>query len=59
VRLSPSDRLVLAGFGVVAGGAAAWFAWRLIRRGELMVGISVSGLAAVGTLALWSAVTGR
>jgi hypothetical protein len=58
-RLSTSDRLTLAFFGVVVGGAAAWFAWRLIRRGELMIGVNVSGLAVVGALVLWSAVTGR
>jgi hypothetical protein len=44
---------------VSVGGGAAWFAWRLIRRGELMIGIAVSGLAVVGALALWSAATGR
>jgi hypothetical protein len=59
VRLSTPHRLALAFFGVVVGGAAAWFAWRLTRRGELMIGISVSGLAAVGALALWSAISER
>jgi hypothetical protein len=61
VRLSTAERLALLAFGegVVVGGAAAWFAWRLIRRGERIVGISVAGLAGTGALALWSAVTGR
>jgi hypothetical protein len=52
VRLSPSDRLTLAFFGIVVGSAAAWFAWRLVSRGELLVGLGVSGLAGVGVLAL-------
>ena len=34
----------------MVGGAAAWFAWRLMRRGEQMVGISVAGLAGMGAL---------
>lgn len=59
VRLSPSERLALAFFGVVVGGTAAWFAWWLVQRGEVLIGVSVSGLAAVGALALWSAIHGR
>jgi hypothetical protein len=59
VRVSPSDRLALAFSGAVIGGAAAWCAWWLVGRGELLVGVSVAGLAVVGALALWSAATGR
>jgi hypothetical protein len=59
VRLSTADRLALLAFGVVVGGAAAWGAWWLVGRGELLIGFGVSTLALVGALALASAARGR
>jgi hypothetical protein len=59
VRLDGRDRRTLAAFGVTVGGWAGWGAWRLIADGEVLIGTAVAGLAIVGALALWSALTGR
>jgi len=40
-------------------GAAAWSAGRSSAATDWLIGLGVSTLAAMGALALWSAVTGR
>ena len=45
-RMSHSDRLALGFFGVVVDGAADRFGWRLFERGEVMIGLAVTGLVA-------------